>query len=78
MKVGNLDDHDNKQRLSPAYDLNPVPPTEKAREPTTWKSEEGPDADLDLARAAAPYFVLGVVRANAIIDEVVTAFDGKR
>ena len=77
MKVGNLDDHDNKQRLSPAYDLNPVPPTEKARELTTWISEEGPDADLDLARAAAPYFVLGVVRANAIIDEVVTAFDGK-
>ena len=84
--VGNLDDHlrnhgflydhDNKWRLSPAYDLNPVPLTEKARELTTWISEEGPDADLDLARAAAPYFALDLVRANAIIDEVAVALDG--
>ena len=84
--VGNLDDHlrnhgflydhDNKWRLSPAYDLNPVPLTEKARELTTWISEEGPDADLDLARAAAPYFALDLVRANAIIDEVAAALDG--
>ena len=83
--VGNLDDHlrnhgflydhDNKWRLSPAYDLNPVPLTEKARELTTWISEDGPDADLDLACAAAPYFALDVVRANAIIDEVATALD---
>ena len=46
--VGNLDDHlrnhgflydrDDKWRLSPAYDLNPVPLTEKARELTTWIS----------------------------------------
>ena len=84
--VGNLDDHlrnhgflydhDNKWRLSPAYDLNPVPLTEKARELTTWISEEGPDADLDLARAAAPYFALDLVRANAVIDEVAAALDG--
>ena len=86
--VGNLDDHlrnhgflydhDNKWRLSPAYDLNPVPLTEKKRELTTWISEEGPDADLDLARAAAPYFALDVVRANAIIADVATAVDGWR
>ena len=78
--VGNLDDHlrnhgflydrDNKWRLSPAYDLNPVPLAEKARELTTWISDEGPDADLDLARNAAPYFALDLVRGNAIIDEV--------
>ena len=84
--VGNLDDHlrnhgflydhDNTWRLSPAYDLNPVPLTEKARELTTWISEEGPDADLDLARAAAPYFALDLVRADAIIDEVAVALDG--
>ncbi len=84
--VGNLDDHlrnhgflydhDNKWRLSPAYDLNPVPLTEKARELTTWISEEGPDADLDLARAAAPYFALDMVRADAIIAEVAAALDG--
>ena len=83
--VGNLDDHlrnhgflydhDNKWRLSPAYDLNPVPLTEKARELTTWISEEGPDADLDLARAAAPYFALDLVRANTIVDEVAAALD---
>jgi serine/threonine-protein kinase HipA len=84
--VGNLDDHlrnhgflydhDGKWRLSPAYDLNPVPLTERARELTTWISEQGPDADLDLARAAAPYFALDLVRADAIIDEVATALDG--
>ncbi len=84
--VGNLDDHlrnhgflydhDNKWRLSPAYDLNPVPLAEKARELTTWISEEGPDADLDLARNAAPYFALNAVRADAIINEVATALNG--
>ncbi len=84
--VGNLDDHlrnhgflhdhDNKWRLSPAYDLNPVPLSERARELTTWISEEGPDADLDLARAAAPCFALDLVRANTIIDEVAGALDG--
>ena len=84
--VGNLDDHlrnhgflyerDDKWRLSPAYDLNPVPPAEKARELTTWISDEGPDADLDLARNAASYFALDMVRANAIINEVATALDG--
>ena len=86
--VGNLDDHlrnhgflyerDNKWRLSPAYDLNPIPLAEKARELTTWISEEGPDADLDLARSAAPYFALDAFRANAIIDEIATALDGWR
>ncbi len=81
--IGNLDDHlrnhgflydrDNKWRLSPAYDLNPVPLAEKARELTIWISEEGPDADLDLARKAAPYFALDAARANAIINEVAAA-----
>ena len=84
--VSNLDDHlrnhgflhdrDNKWRLSPAYDLNPVPLTEKPRELTTWISEEGPDADLDLARHAAPYFALDAGRADAIIDDVTAALAG--
>ena len=84
--VGNLDDHlrnhgflydrDNKWRLSPAYDLNPVPLTEKARELTTWISDEGPDADLDLARNAAPYFALDAERSNAIVDDVAAALAG--
>lgn len=81
--VGNLDDHlrnhgflyghDNQWRLSPAYDLNPVPLPEKARELTTWISEKGPDADLNLARAAASYFALDTCQAETIIDEVSTA-----
>ena len=84
--IGNLDDHlrnhgflydkDNKWRLSPAYDLNPVPIEEKARELTTWISEEGPDADLDLARRAAPYFALKENRAEIIVNEVSAALKG--
>ncbi len=86
--IGNLDDHlgnhaflydrDNQWRLSPAYDLNPVPPEEKARELTTWISEEGPDADLDLARRAAPFFAVKAHQAEAIINEVAAALKGWR
>ena len=78
--IGNLDDHlrnhgflydrDGRWRLSPAYDLNPVPLAEKARELTTWISEQGPEADLDLAREAAPFFALKRKQAEAIIDEI--------
>lgn len=84
--IGNLDDHlrnhgflydkDDKWRLSPAYDLNPVPLEEKARELTTWISEEGPDADLDIACRAAPYFALKDDQAEAIISEVSAALKG--
>lgn len=77
--VSNLDDHlrnhaflyDGKGwRLSPAYDLNPVPVEEKARELTTWISEEAPDASLDIAMRAAKYFALDDTRAESIVDEV--------
>jgi serine/threonine-protein kinase HipA len=81
--VSNLDDHlrnhgflyDGKGqwRLSPAYDLNPVPREEKARELTTWISDEGPDASLDLARNAAKYFALKDAEAEAIIEEKTAA-----
>ncbi len=84
--IGNLDDHlrnhgflydkDNQWRLSPAYDLNPVPLVEKARELSTWISEEGPDADLDIARRVAPFFALKVNQAEAIIVEVSAALKG--
>jgi serine/threonine-protein kinase HipA len=84
--IGNLDDHlrnhgfiydqDNKWRLSPAYDLNPVPLEEKAREFTTWISEEGPQADLDLARHAAPYFALKNGQVDEIIGEVFASLKG--
>ena len=86
--VSNLDDHlrnhgflydcDGKWRLSPAYDLNPVPLQEKARELSTWISEEGPDADLGLAINAAPFFALDEKRAAQIIDEVNAAVSGWR
>ena len=84
--IGNLDDHlrnhgflydkDDKWRLSPAYDLNPVPLEEKSRELTTWISEEGPDADLGIARRAAPYFALKDDHAEAVIGEVSAALKG--
>ena len=81
--VGILDDHlrnhaflydrDNMWRLSPAYDLNPIPSFEKNRELTTWISEEGPDASLELARRVAPFFALKCDQAQSIIDEVTAA-----
>lgn len=86
--IGNLDDHlrnhgflydrDDKWRLSPAYDLNPVPLAEQVRELTTWISGEGPEASLDLARRAAPYFALKNRQAKTVIDEVTTAVRGWR
>lgn len=84
--IGNLDDHlrnhgflydDNNQwRLAPAYDLNPVPVEEKARELTTWISDEGPQADTSLAMTAAPYFALNANEAETILDEVSAALVG--
>ncbi len=84
--IGNFDDHlrnhgflydrQSKWRLSPAYDLNPVPIAEKARELSTWISEEGPEADLGLACKAAPHFALKQNQAEAIIGEVSSALKG--
>lgn len=81
--INNLDDHlrnhgflymgNNQWRLSPAYDLNPMPMYKKARELTTWISEEGPDADLELAYRAAPYFALKPDTAKSIVAEVALA-----
>jgi serine/threonine-protein kinase HipA len=86
--IGNLDDHlrnhgflydrDDKWRLSPVYDLNAVPLEEKARELTTWISEEGPDADLEQARRAAKFFALKDEQAETIIGEVSAALVGWR
>lgn len=83
--IGNLDDHlrnhgflydgDGKWRLSPAFDLNPVPLEEKLREHSTWISEEGPEADLRLAFRAAPYFALDKGSAKRIANEVTAGLD---
>ncbi|MCP5432175.1 MAG: type II toxin-antitoxin system HipA family toxin [Alphaproteobacteria bacterium] len=88
VQIGNLDDHmrnhgflhdgEGGWRLSPAYDLNPVPAHEKPRELTTWISEEGPEADLDLARRAARFFALKDGEAAAIVGEVSQALAGWR
>ena len=84
--IGNLDDHlrnhgflydgDGKWRLSPAYDLNPVPLVEKLRELTTWISEEGPEASIDQAYRAAPYFALKNGDATRIVDTVASGIKG--
>ncbi|GFZ79097.1 phosphatidylinositol kinase [Pseudohongiella nitratireducens] len=84
--IGNLDDHlrnhgflydgEDKWRLSPAYDLNPVPASEKTRELSTWISDAGPDADVDQALSAAPYFALKNKQALAILNEVSIALKG--
>ena len=86
--IGNLDDHlrnhgflydsDDKWRLSPAYDLNPVPLEEKVRELTTWISEEGPEAELELAYRAAPFFALKDDEAVRIAGEVNSGLQGWR
>jgi len=84
--AANLDDHLRNHgflfeagsgwQLSPAYDLNPVPIAEKVREMTTWISEEGPEASIELALEAAKYFKLKDDEANKIIDHVSTVFSG--
>lgn len=80
--VSNLDDHLRNHaflydgqgwRLSPAYDLNPVPVEEKARELSVWISEEGPDASLDIALRAARFFALDDSQTESIIAEVSNA-----
>ena len=86
--IGNLDDHlrnhgflydrNNRWRLSPAYDLNPVPLAEKSRELTTWISEQGSEANLDLAREATPFFALKKKEAETMIDEISTALKNWR
>lgn len=59
-----------KWRLSPAYDLNPVPITERRRILATWPSEAGPEAAIDSLLEAAPDFALKAPRAREIVREV--------
>ncbi len=80
--VTNTDDHlknhgflhvDRGQwRLSPAFDINPVP--DKARELKTWISENaGPAARIHGAMDAAKYFGLSPDDARAIVTQVENA-----
>lgn len=73
--ISNTDDHLRNHgflyegptgwRLSPAYDLNPVPIDIKPRILTTAINEDDNTASLDLAMSVASYFELDEARARA-------------
>src|SRR5216683_7107117 len=78
--ISNTDDHLRNHgylwagpagwRLSPAYDLNPVPTDIKPRVLTTAIDLEDGTASLKLALAVAAYFELGAGEARQIAAEV--------
>lgn len=78
--ISNTDDHLRNHgflyqgqegwRLSPAYDLNPVPVDIKPRVLTTAIDTEDAMASLALALSVAPYFELNEPDAHAIAAEV--------
>jgi serine/threonine-protein kinase HipA len=78
--ISNTDDHLRNHgflyegrdgwRLSPAYDLNPVPVDVKPRILTTAINEDDNTASLALALDVAGYFELDAGRARAIVTEV--------
>jgi serine/threonine-protein kinase HipA len=78
--ISNTDDHLRNHgflyagqegwRLSPAYDLNPVPTDIKPRILTTAINEDDSTASLALAMEVAGYFELDEVKARAITKEV--------
>ena len=78
--ISNTDDHLRNHgfiyegargwRLSPGYDLNPVPVDIKPRALTTAINEEDTTASLDLAFEVAPYFELKDAEARQIAAEV--------
>jgi serine/threonine-protein kinase HipA len=77
--ISNTDDHLRNHgflwsgpagwRLSPAYDLNPVPIDIKPRVLTTAINEDDGQASLKLAYEVAPYFELKEEQARAIARE---------
>lgn len=86
--ISNTDDHLRNHaflyegqrgwRLSPAYDLNPVPTDIKARVLTTAITEDDTRASLDLAFKVAGYFEIADARARAIVKEVAASASGWR
>jgi serine/threonine-protein kinase HipA len=81
--ISNTDDHlrnhgflyegSDGWRLSPAYDLNPVPTDIKPRILTTAINEDDGTASLALAMAVAKYFELETDKAQQIAKEVAKA-----
>ena len=78
--ISNTDDHLRNHgflwagpagwRLSPAYDLNPVPTDIKPRVLTTAIDLEGQDSLAEIALEVAAYFELGAGAARQIAAEV--------
>ena len=78
--ISNTDDHLRNHgflyagqagwRLSPAYDLNPVPVDIKPRILTTAINEDDGTASLDLAMSVAEYFELERNKADVIVAQV--------
>jgi serine/threonine-protein kinase HipA len=78
--ISNTDDHlrnhgflyagANGWRLSPAYDLNPVPTDVKPRVLTTAINEADGTASLELVLSVAGYFDVGTKSARKIVKEV--------
>jgi serine/threonine-protein kinase HipA len=78
--ISNTDDHLRNHgflyqspagwRLSPAYDLNPVPIDVRPRILATPIDPDDPSASLELALASADYFGLTANDARAVIAEV--------
>jgi serine/threonine-protein kinase HipA len=80
--ISNTDDHLRNHgflyetagwRLSPAYDMNPVPVDIKPRILTTAIDEEDGTASLELALAVAPHFGVKPHKAKSIVREVEAA-----
>ena len=81
--ISNADDHlrnhgflyeDHRGwRLSPAYDLNPVPTDIRPRVLSTSIAAHDPTASLDLALETAGHYRLGLNEANAIAKKVANA-----
>ena len=81
--ISNTDDHlrnhgflysgNDGWRLSPAYDLNPVPTDVKARFLSTAVNLEDSTASIDLALAVAQYFTLEEDEARAVARDVARA-----
>jgi len=81
--ISNTDDHlrnhgflyDGQQgwRLSPAYDMNPVPADIKPRVLSTAINEDDATASLSLAMEVAAYFGLSPTAAGVIVTQVAKA-----
>jgi serine/threonine-protein kinase HipA len=82
--ISNVDDHlrnhgfiyDSAQRgwrLSPAYDINPVPPDVKAPYLSTYIDERDNEASFELVLSTGKYYDLTVADMNRIVKETVAA-----